>query len=291
MTRTRLAVLGSPIAHSKSPALHSAAYRVLGLDWSYDAIEVTAAGLPAFLRSCDATWRGLSLTMPLKRDVLPLLDGADDLATLTGGANTVLFADSPAADGALPGTRLLGFNTDVHGITAALRSHGVPVVSRVRLLGAGATAASVVAAVAGLGAREVLISTRSPERAAPVRELAGMLGLEVTVGALDVAHSAFEPDLVVSCLPNGTVPDIRFDDEVLEGATLFDVAYDPWPSALASRWYAARGHVVPGIEMLVGQALVQVRVFVGGSPDVPLEDEAAVLASMRESVGLPPTVL
>ena len=289
MTRTRLAVLGSPIGHSKSPALHMAAYRVLGLGWTYEAIEVTAAQLPGFLQSCDATWRGLSLTMPLKRDVLPLLDEADDLALLTGGANTVLFTDSPTADGPVAGTSLLGFNTDVHGITAALRSHGVSVVSRVRLLGAGATAASVIAAVAGLGAREVLISTRSPERARPVRELGEALGLEVTLGALDDAHAAFEPDLVVSCLPNGTVPDIRFDDEVLEEATLFDVAYDPWPSALASRWYAARGHVVPGIEMLVGQALVQVRVFVGGSPDLPLEGEAAVLVAMRESVGLPPT--
>jgi shikimate dehydrogenase len=70
---TRLAVLGSPIAHSQSPALHTAAYAALGLDWQYDAVEVTGATLANFVASRDASWRGLSLTMPLKRDVLPLL--------------------------------------------------------------------------------------------------------------------------------------------------------------------------------------------------------------------------
>src|SRR5690606_15226535 len=71
--RTRLAVLGSPIAHSKSPIIHTAAYRALGLPWEYSAIELTADELPRFVRDRDASWRGLSLTMPLKRDVLPLL--------------------------------------------------------------------------------------------------------------------------------------------------------------------------------------------------------------------------
>src|SRR6478752_1823922 len=86
----RLAVLGSPIAHSKSPALHRAAYEVLGLDWEYDAIEVAEGGLATFLGGLDASWRGLSLTMPLKREVLPLLDELDELAAQSQLANTVL---------------------------------------------------------------------------------------------------------------------------------------------------------------------------------------------------------
>src|SRR5688572_11268753 len=104
--RRRLGVLGSPIEHSKSPSLHRAAYAELGLDWEYVAIEVDGPGLPAFIESRDETWRGLSLTMPLKHDVLPLLDGVDEVAVLAGAANTVLFDSA--------GRR--GFNTDVGGI-------------------------------------------------------------------------------------------------------------------------------------------------------------------------------
>src|SRR4051794_13120797 len=99
----RAAVLGSPIAHSLSPALHRAAYRELGLDWSYDAIECDEVGLPAFVDSLDETWAGLSLTMPLKRAVLPLLDEMSEIATSTGVANTVLRRDG----------RKRGDNTDV----------------------------------------------------------------------------------------------------------------------------------------------------------------------------------
>ena len=111
---TRLAVLGSPITHSKSPLLHAAAYAELGLDWQYDAIEVTGDTLAEFVSSRGPEWRGLSLTMPLKRDVLPLLDSRDDAVELTGVANTLLF-----------GAARRGFNTDVYGITEAFRANGV----------------------------------------------------------------------------------------------------------------------------------------------------------------------
>ncbi|MBC7723171.1 MAG: shikimate dehydrogenase [Burkholderiaceae bacterium] len=296
--RTRLAVLGSPIAHSKSPALHGAAYRELGLDWTYEAVDVTAAGLPDFLASRDGTWRGVSLTMPLKRDVLPLLATRDDIVDLAGAANTVLLGDEGLA----------GFNTDVVGITSALRASGITGVLRVRLLGAGATAASVLVAIAQLGATHVLVSTRSPGTAAHLLPLAAMLGLDLAVGPLAGAVAGhrgdpgadpgadpaarptalFAPDLVVSTLPGGAAIDLEFPADVRRSATLFDVAYDPWPSALATSWYAVDGLVVPGIEMLVGQALSQVRVFVTGSTHTPVEREDAVLAAMRVSVGLAP---
>src|SRR5215831_17591131 len=142
----KAAVLGSPIAHSLSPALHTAAYAALGLDdWTYQAIECDEAGLPAFVRSRGPDWAGLSLTMPLKRTVLPLLRRADPLAAATGGANTVVFR----ADGRY------GYNTDVQGITDALAESGVAGGGdpnrRVTIVGGGATACSALAAVRELG--------------------------------------------------------------------------------------------------------------------------------------------
>ncbi|MEO7147868.1 MAG: shikimate dehydrogenase, partial [Terrimesophilobacter sp.] len=147
----RLAVLGDPIAHSKSPELHRAAYTALGLEWRYDAVRVGSGELPDFLASTDETWVGLSLTMPLKREILPLLSTTDSVAEVVGAANTVLFS----------GGQLAGFNTDVFGITAALREAGIPQLGRVRILGSGATAASVLAAVAEVGADDVAVSVRS----------------------------------------------------------------------------------------------------------------------------------
>src|ERR1700727_3070698 len=111
----KAAVLGTPIAHSLSPALHRAAYRELGLDdWSYDLVECDEADLAGYLGSRGPDWAGLSLTMPLKRTVLPLLDHVDQLAAATGGANTVVFR---------PDGRY-GYNTDVQGIVDALTEAG-----------------------------------------------------------------------------------------------------------------------------------------------------------------------
>ncbi len=276
--QTRLAVLGSPIAHSKSPLLHRAAYRELGLGWSYEAIEVTGETLPGFVRGLGAEWRGLSLTMPLKRDVLPLLARRDDLVELTGGANTVLITESGLA----------GFNTDVHGLLEALRCSGVVRVSAVQLIGAGATAASVLAAVASLGAAEVLITTRSPEKATALLELATTLGMSATTNGLSGRRGDFVADLVVSTLPGGTKVDLPLPAEVLSGGALLDVAYDPWPTPLATRFLDAGGRVISGLEMLVNQALAQVRIFVAGSPQAPLDNEARVLRAMRASIGLGP---
>ncbi len=273
-------MLGSPIAHSLSPVLHRAAYGVLGLDWEYDAIEMNSAGLPAFVGSCTADWRGLSLTMPLKRDVMPLLDVVDPLAELTGAANTVLFEKHRG------GSRLLGFNTDVFGITQALRDAGVRRVAMVRMLGAGATAASALVALAQLGARRVVVSARSPHKLISLIELGDGLGVDVHAARPDGADDGLIPEVVISTLPGGADHRYRFADGTRRAAVLFDVAYDPWPSPLAATWLEAGGRVVPGIEMLVNQALMQVRIFVGGSPNIVLPAEDRVLAAMRAALGL-----
>ena len=270
MSRTRLAVLGSPIYHSKSPAIQRAAYGVLGLDWEYTAIEVTEQTLPEFVDSRDGSWRGLSLTMPLKRDIIPLLDWRDPLVDVVGGANTVLFTD----DG------LRGFNPDVYGVERSFREAGVDSLGSVHVIGAGATAASVIAGVARLGATSVTVGARTASKADPLVALGAGLGVAVSVVGLGEAPSA---DAVVSTLPGGDYG-LEFPAGLRSGAVLFDVAYDPWPSALALHWRDAGGTVIPGIELLLNQAVGQVRIFVGGDPDLPLADEESVVAAMRSAV-------
>lgn len=268
----KLAVLGSPIAHSKSPALHGAAYGVLGLDWTYGAIDVIPGALAGFIMNLGPEWRGLSLTMPLKRHVLPLLTAMDQFTKLTGGANTVVF----------DGSGLRGFNTDVSGIIESFRAAGVESIGSAVILGGGATAASALVAVARLGATSVTLAVRSPDRLGQLLALAEELTVPLSVRTLDSLNGGVSAQVVISTLPNGTVLELQ----PIDGAVLFDVAYEPWPSALAFQWMAAGNAVIPGIEMLVRQALAQVRVFVGGSVDTAVANEPAVLAAMRAAVGL-----
>ena len=272
----RLAVLGSPIVHSLSPVLHRAAYRVLGLDWHYDAVRVPAGGLPDFLASLGTDWVGLSLTMPLKHEVQVSLDGVDRVAAQTGSVNTVLFGQSD-------GRRTLhGFNTDVTGLVRALAEAGVRRAVHVTLLGAGATAASALVAAAELGAEMVDVLVRTPAKAADLIDLGRNLGLVVTAFPLtDLPNPARISDLVISTLPGGSDPGAEFPAELRRQALLFDVSYAPWPSALARSWSTAGGTAVSGEGMLLHQALIQVRIFVTGDAFEPLPNEAAVLHAMR----------
>jgi len=271
---TRLAVLGSPISHSKSPAIHRAAYRVLGLPWTYEAIEVTGENLAEFISTRDETWRGLSLTMPLKRDILPILTWQDPLVATVGGANTVI----------LGGEGPRGYNTDVQGIVESFAEVSVTRLSYVHVLGAGATAASVLVAIAQLGARRVLVSARSPERAASLIELGVSLGVEVVVRAWGLMdRSLVVPDAVVSTVPGGE-NDLVFAEAIRENSVLFDVSYDPWPSVLSTAWNSVDGTVISGLDLLVHQAVGQIRLFAAGDQTVPLPDEPAVVAAMRAAV-------
>ncbi len=280
---TRLAVLGSPIAHSKSPAIHRAAYAQLGLDWVYDAQRVDEASLSDFLAALQVpdtdgrSWRGFSLTMPLKRDIVAHLANAAPLVDLVGGANTVLVTD----------TGLHGINTDVFGIVQALRGAGVDRLDHVLVLGSGATAASVLAAASDLGASAVTVLARTPRNAEPLRAVADALGLTLRILPLETSSwpQITQPDLVVSTLPGPAGADVEVPVVLRHSIPLFDVAYDPWPSPLASAWFAEQGRVIPGIEMLLHQAIGQIRFFLTGDAELPLPDEATVLDRMRESVG------
>ncbi len=254
----RAAVLGSPIGHSLSPALHRAAYSQLGLDWRYDAFDRDGSSLAGFVSELGEEWAGLSLTMPLKRAVLPLLDERSELVELIGVANTVVLRG---------GTRA-GHNTDVDGLVNALREHGVHTADRPVLIGGGATAASGLAALQRMGAARATVVVRRPAAAGDLRELAQRLGLGLDVMAWDVpavARHLVTSDLVVATSPAGSTDDIAA--ALAAGApvtgVLFDVIYAPWPTPLAAAWEHLGGRVVGGLDLLVHQAALQVALMVG----------------------------
>jgi shikimate dehydrogenase len=250
----RAAVLGSPVAHSLSPALHRAAYRALGLTgWSYDAIECDEAGLPGLLDGCGPEWAGLSLTMPLKRAVLPLLDVTEPLAAGVGGANTVIFA---------AGARH-GHNTDVPGMITALAAAGISGSGPVLILGAGATACSALAAAAGLGAGEVTAAVRDPARATGLLAAADRLGVTVRLADFGSAEPGGSWHLLISTVP-AKAADI-YAERMLRGdlvpAAVLDVVYHPWPTRLAAAADRTGAGVVSGFELLLHQAARQVELM------------------------------
>lgn len=253
-------MLGHPIGHSLSPMMHRAAYRELALDWEYDAYDVQEAALAGFVASCGPGWRGLSLTMPLKRAVLPLLDERSELVQRVGAANTVLFEAGS----------LHGDNTDVAGVAGALGAAGIDTVSTAVLVGAGATADSVLVALMDLGLRRLHVAVRDLDRARSLVRRASAAGVQVSAGVLgdldtDVTDTM---DLLVSTVPGGT--DIGLGDGMLSRSrAVLDVAYDPWPSTLLTRARAHGAQVVDGITMLAHQAARQIRLMTG--QDIPVD--------------------
>ncbi|MFF0716605.1 shikimate dehydrogenase [Streptomyces bauhiniae] len=257
----RAAVLGKPIAHSLSPVLHRAAYAELGLDhWSYDRFEVDEAGLAGFFAGLGPEWAGLSLTMPLKRAVMPLLDEVSETAASVDAVNTVVFTE----DG-----RKVGDNTDIPGMVAALREHGIEEVESAAILGAGATASSALAALARICPGEVVVYVRSAARAAEMREWGERLDVDVRTADWADAAEALRAPLVIATTPAGTA-DALATAVPERPTTLFDVLYDPWPTELAARWSMFGGAVVGGLDLLVHQAVLQVERMTGRTP-APLE--------------------
>ncbi|GAA1894854.1 shikimate dehydrogenase [Streptomyces sodiiphilus] len=253
----RAAVLGSPIAHSLSPVLHRAAYADLGLStWTYGRYDVDEHGLERFVRGLGPEWAGLSLTMPLKRAVIPLLDSMSGTAEAVEAVNTVVFT----ADG-----RRIGDNTDVPGIVAALRERGVERVERAAVLGAGATAASALAALAHICAGEVTAYVRSTGRAAEMRGWGERLGLPVRTADWSEAREALHAPLVVATTPAGATDSLAAEIPAAPGA-LFDVLYHPWPTPLAAAWAERGGVLLGGLDLLVHQAVLQVELMTGKTP-------------------------
>lgn len=277
------AVFGQPIAHSKSPVLHRAAYAALGFPMDYRAIEAgtaDAAARAAMLRA-EPGWRGASVTMPLKNAMVPLMDSVSERVSRLGALNTVVVRGEAGA------RTLHGENTDVEGIIRALHDAGTRRAGSVAILGAGGTAAAATAAAAAMGATRIDYVVRDAGRAAAVLRLAGGYGcVAEAVPAQQAGERMGGYDAVVSTLPPRAA-DALLDalrvGSIRPGTALLDVAYDPWPSALARAWADAGGQVAGGLAMLVHQAVEQVRLFTG----LPDADWRRVTIVMCDAVGLP----
>lgn len=284
---SRLGVLGQPIAHSKSPAIHRAAFELLDVEWQYDAFDLGEQDLEAFLAGLGPEWRGFSVTMPLKDEAHRLSSVVDPVAEESGVVNTLLRLVG-APDGA---PKWAGFNTDVEGLARAIARVDLD-ASHTVVVGAGATAVSAILAARRLGASSVVVMARN---AGAICELItqfagsaepGSSPIAVTGLTFEEAQEAGRSDefsgttLVISTLP-GPAGEAAFIPDRLMSVPLFDVAYEPWPSPLSARWAAAGGSAHAGLEMLVEQALIQERIFVNGDPGASLDDEQTVLDAMR----------
>ena len=263
MSGRRAAVLGSPIEHSKSPQLHLAAYRALGLcDWTYERIDCTAEQLPPLVGGFGPEWVGVSVTMPGKFAALRFADDRTQRATLVGSANTLLHTEQGwRAD-----------NTDVDGVTGALGAvHGDVVV-----IGSGGTARAAVVAAADLGAGTTTVVARDAAKARALIELAETVGLAGRWRALDdpgLADDAAAAGAVVSTIPAAAAGQVS---ALRQARVLLDVIYDPWPTPLAAAVAATGGRVIDGLQMLLHQAFAQVEQFTGRP--APKEAMAAAVA-------------
>ncbi len=268
----RCAVLGSPIAHSLSPAMHRAAYAELGLDWSYEAVDVAEDALSGYLAGLDGDdWRGLSLTMPLKRVALGLVERSSEVANVVGSVNTILLGPD---DG-----RGYGDNTDVPGAQGALRERLLSEPLSARIVGGGATATSIGYALAALGLRDLEFVVRDESRAEVAAQVARSAGADVVVKSFE--HPLLEKvDLLVSTVPAEAIGS-RSHELAESSRAVFDVAYNPWPTPLATAAENAGLDVVTGIDLLAHQAALQVELMTGSDIDPDLLRRAALAALSR----------
>lgn len=244
-------MLGSPIAHSRSPQLHLAAYRALGLhDWTYDRIECDADRLPVLVGGFDPEWVGVSVTMPGKFAALAFADERTERADLVGSANTLVRT----------ATGWLADNTDVDGVTGALGA----VSGHAVVLGSGGTAPAAVVGLGQLGVSGVTVVARNPDNAARVVQLAARVGLPARFCGLDdpaLGDIAAAAGALVSTVPADVAA--RYARVLAGVPMLLDAIYDPWPTPLAAAVRTAGGTVISGLQMLLHQAFTQVELFTG----------------------------
>ena len=241
--RRRAAVLGSPIAHSLSPALHNAAYLALDIEGKYDAVEVKSGELTGFMeqvRVTDANWIGFSLTMPLKEEVLKVADKVDSLAKQINSANTLI----PTLDG------WFATSTDVAGFIWALAQHKVTEYKSVQIIGAGGTARAAAAAIDAPGV-SIQVINRNPDREADMRSAISLS--ELSFVSWD--NVVLDADLVINTTPKGAADSLPSGSGVL-----FESLYNPWPTKLASNW---NGKVIDGMDLLIHQAIDQINLMTG----------------------------
>ncbi|MEC3979230.1 shikimate dehydrogenase [Amycolatopsis sp. H20-H5] len=268
-------MLGKPVEHSLSPVLHGAAFTALGLTgWTYDRVELDAAGLPGFVDGLGPEWTGLSVTMPGKRAALDHAGEVTPRAAAVGAANTLVRT---------PGGWLAD-NTDVDGVTGALRAAGGYLAAPgdvALVLGAGGTAAAAVVGLAALGVRTVRLVVREPARAAETADAAKRAGLDVDVlrwSEVDFSALAGESAVLVNTVPPDAVAGL-VDTLAVVGCVL-DVIYHPWPTPLAEAVTARGGKLATGLDMLLHQAFGQSEHFTGQPAP-----RAAMRDALREATG------
>lgn len=277
----RCAVLGDPIDHSLSPVLHRAGYAAVGVpelsDWEYDARRVKSGHLPVFLDTLDASWRGLSLTMPLKREAMALvgdrISSVSHRARTAGAVNTLVRTSYGWA----------GDNTDLPGSVNAIRERHEGDLRRAVILGAGATAASTGLALASLGVTDITLLARDADRAAETARVLSEAGAEVLVQPLELRVDLGESGILVS-----TVPVEAQTDSLVrrwsQAPVLFDVVYDPWPTPLVAALREAGRTVITGLDLLVHQAALQFGLFTSQAAPLEAMREAGE-AALRERAG------
>ena len=263
MLTRKAAVLGKPITHSLSPVIHNAGYKMLGLNFSYTAIECDEAALAGVVKGLDEQWAGLSLTMPLKEVALTVADSASEVAKAIGAANTLVRRESG----------WYAENTDVSGMVMALREAGVGKPRSMAILGAGGTARAALGAAAQLGTKRVVLFARRREVMEELEPVAQALNLSLSYLGWEGAERCAMHDVVISTVPKG-VPD-NLKPQWRQGTVVFDVVYDPWPTPLAEGAQARGCRIVSGLELLLDQALGQFELFTG---------EPAPAAAMREAL-------
>lgn len=271
-------VVGSPIDHSKSPAIHRAAYRVLGLDWDYGKLEVSRGGLRQVLDNAPEALRGFSVTMPLKEEAAKVASTVDEFVRASGSANTLVLTESGWS----------AYNTDVFGIVQAVRTNTNQVWRQASILGSGATAYSAMMALRVLAPEAMVrIFARNAATAKSLAAFGKGIGLKVRV-TRSLRKALSGERLTISTLPAGALTDYLASKRNVPArgfaGALLDVAYDPWPSPAARSWSTAGAVVASGLDMLIWQAVAQLRIFTAGNPNEPLPNEVAVLEAMRHAV-------
>lgn len=251
--------------------LHRAAYAALGLTgWSYHRAEVRSGELAAYLGSRSPAWRGVSVTMPGKEEALDIARSASGRARLVGAANTLVRS----------GLGWHAENTDVYGVTQALREAGALAPPHLAVVvGSGATARAVLVALHDMGVDEVRFVVRDKVRA-QTRELAKRLGLTIgRCGHDDPVAAWGSPDVVISTVPRGRTPAVDGPGG-LAHAVVLDVVYAGWPTPWAADLRSVGVRVHGGGSMLLHQAAEQVHLMTGRPP--PL---GAMRQALRAALG------
>ncbi len=245
------AVLGSPIAHSLSPVLHGKAFELLEIAGRYEAIEVESGALAEFLQSQGKNYDYLSLTMPLKEEVLAIAQDlnieVDDLAQRIQSVNTLV----------RKGSSWSATSTDGSGFIKALANAGYDHFNSVLILGAGGTARAIAGALDDI-AQNVAIMGRSVRRNAGIAACFRKVVPEFIAWDDQIDLRKF--DLIVNTTPSGAADLVAENIPAKVDGLLFDVLYKPWPTLIARRWSDGGGKVISGLELLLYQGIDQINI-------------------------------